>query len=243
MFSSYEPSAETYMRILIALSLMMTAAIHAETRVPVLVELFTSEGCSSCPPADKLLADLSGTQPIKNADVIVLSEHVDYWNTLGWKDPFSSKAFSERQEFYSRVMGSSDIYTPQAIIDGRYSAVGSNRQNVLKALSSSSAMPKEELALAVKREGDGLRIDLAHAAKGDLWVAVAQSKAVSRISGGENDGRTLAHVGVVRSMVKVNGNQVHVALDRNWQGELKVVAFVQDAKSGRILQIARSAGL
>jgi hypothetical protein len=229
------------MRTLITLSLLLAGIVHAENRVPVLVELFTSEGCSSCPPADKLLAELANTQPVQNADVVVLSEHVDYWNTLGWKDPFSSKAFSERQEFYARIMGTSDIYTPQAVIDGRYSAVGSNRPNVLKALQSSAANPKEELALSVKHDGNGVLVDLAHAAKGDVWVAVTQDRAVSHVAAGENGGRTLAHVGVVRSMIRVNGSQTHVPLDKNWQGDLKVVAFVQDAQSGRIVQVAESA--
>ena len=229
------------MRILIALSLLMCGIVHAETGVPVLVELFTSEGCSSCPPADKLLAELAATQPLQNANIIVLSEHVDYWNTLGWKDPFSSKAFSQRQEFYARIMETSDIYTPQAVIDGHYSTVGSNRPNVLKALQSSAGNPKEELALSVKHDGDGILVDLAHAAKGEVWVAVTQNKAISRVAGGENGGRTLSHVGVVRSLTKVSGNQAHVSLDKNWQGDLKVVAFVQDAHSGRIVQVAQSA--
>ena len=230
------------MRLMIALSLLMAAVVRAETRVPVLVELFTSEGCSSCPPADKLLTELAGRQPVPNVDVIVLSEHVDYWNSLGWKDPFSAKAFSERQESYARIMGTSDIYTPQAVIDGRYSTVGSNRQNVFKALAASGEKGKDELKVLIKRDGDSLFIDFAGMAKGDLWVAVAQSKAVSRVSGGENGGRTLEHVGVVRSLTKVSGNQVRVGIDKSWPADLRVVAFVQDGRSGRILQVMEKGG-
>ena len=107
------------------------------TRVPVLAELFTSEGCSSCPAADDLLRRLIAEQPIDGGEVIALSEHVDYWNRLGWRDPFSSPRFSERQHEYASALGGSQVYTPQLVIDGRAQVVGSDwtavRQAVVEA--------------------------------------------------------------------------------------------------------------
>lgn len=225
------------MRLLIAASLLLASSLQAQDRVPVLVELFTSEGCSSCPPADILLAELQGHKAEPNLDFIVLSEHVDYWDNLGWKDPFSSKSFTQRQETYARIEGNRDIYTPQAVIDGRFSTVGSDRSNVLKALAASGAKPKPPLNLSVAHEPGALLLEAASRENGDLWIAITQDKAVSRVAHGENAGRTLTHVGVVRSLINVRGNQARIEIDPSWPASLNLVAFVQDAATGRILQL------
>jgi hypothetical protein len=221
------------------IALLFVAASRARDRVPVLVELFTSEGCSSCPPADSLLAQLESKQPVDNADLLVLSEHVDYWNRLGWKDPFSLAVFSERQQDYAERLRSDDVYTPQVVVDGRYATVGSNRANVLRAIESSSESPKPELAIAVSREGNTLRVGVPNPTKGEVWVAVTEARRVSRVEHGENGGRTLQHVAVVRSLRKLTSGETRIQIEKNWSADLRVVAFVQDARSGRILQAAQ----
>ena len=116
-------------------------AAEPSARVPVLAELFTSEGCSSCPPADALLRKLDQMQPVANAQIIVLSEHVDYWNSLGWKDPFSSAQFTDRQAIYARALNG-ETYTPQLVIDGRWAVLGSDEKTVESAISRGAARPK-----------------------------------------------------------------------------------------------------
>lgn len=223
-----------------AVALLAAAALQASDRVPVVIELFTSEGCSSCPPADSLLADLERKQPVENADVIVLSEHVDYWNQLGWKDPFSAAIFSRRQQSYAEMMHADDVYTPEAVIDGQYSAIGSNRPNVLKAIVTATKTAKAELNVTVSRDGDGVIVHLPEPRKGSrTWIAITQAQVVSQVAHGENGGRTLQHVGVVRSLTEASAGIARIRVDKNWGDDLRVVAFVQDERSGRILQVVQ----
>ena len=183
-------------------------------RTPVIVELFTSEGCSSCPPADAVLAHLEKAQPVEGAEVIALSQHVDYWNRLGWADPFSSPAFSARQGEYARAFGRDGVYTPQMIIDGRAEFPGGNRNRAHEAIAEAARSPKASVRLSASAEGPEesklgrvrLRVNvekLPAIADGDaaeVLLAVTESGLSVNVARGENAGRRLSHVGVVRSL-------------------------------------------
>src|SRR5215469_7975539 len=128
-------------------------------RRAVLVELFTSEGCSSCPPADALLEKLDRSQPIPGAEIVVLSEHVDYWNHIGWADPYSGAAFSARQEQYARRFRTQGTYTPQMVVDGRSEFVGSDARTAESAVRSAIRQPK--VAIRISEDGGSAIIDVA----------------------------------------------------------------------------------
>ena len=205
----------------------------------VLVELFTSEGCSSCPPADAVLARLHREQPVPGVQLIVLSEHVDYWNSLGWKDPFSAALFSDRQGQYS-----DHIYTPQAVVDGRADVLGSDERAIVRAVAAAGREPHGTLRLTATPSGVRIAVTgLSGHSDAEVMVAVVEDGLVSRVERGENAGRTLAHTAVVRALQR--GGTIPAAADR-WTNEVpvslygswrrpRVVAFVQDARSRRIL--------
>src|SRR5215468_5919827 len=224
---------------------------------PVIVELFTSEGCSSCPPADALLARLDHEQRIGNAEIIALEEHVDYWDQLGWNDPFSGKQWTERQEDYANAFGNAGVYTPQMVIDGRVEFVGSAQNKARNAIAEAAKEPKVEVALtAVKSAGERVQASvqvkmfpapLNHSAT--VWIAVTESGLHSNVKAGENAGEDLHHASVVRSLRKAgeadgrseiaySGKQ-ELQLDAAWKQEnLRLVVFVQDPKSRHILGAA-----
>jgi len=213
----------------------MTAALATA----VLIELFTSEGCSSCPPADALLEQLQREQPIPGAELIVLSEHVDYWNDLGWKDPYSDALFSKRQTEYGYR-----VYTPQAVIDGATAVVGGDRQDVLAAARAAVRQPHATVRIA-RTTGSAVRISvtgLMTHPDAAVMVAVVEDGLVSRVTKGENAGRTLRHTAVVRALREVGRIQspadwnaeVPIPTDVSWKSP-RLVAFVQERKSRRVL--------
>jgi len=170
----------------------------------VLVELFTSEGCSSCPPADALLAEI-GAGGAARTRTVTLSEHVDYWDHLGWRDPFSSPVFTRRQEVYSERFRLSAVYTPQLVISGRIQVLGSDREAALAAIAAAAREPAGRVTARITSRAPG---DLSIAAearwrdgvRADVLVALVQGGATTRVAHGENAGRTLHHVSVVRSL-------------------------------------------
>jgi hypothetical protein len=232
---------------------LASTAASADARTPVLLELFTSEGCSSCPPADELLQNLDRTQPVAGAELIVLSEHVDYWNNLGWKDPFSSAQFTQRQYDYAdKLDGRDGAYTPELVIDGRTGVVGSDTNAVKAAITSALAMKKTTLDILDASRHTGsvtLRVATPALQNGNahLYVAIAMDHATTHVLRGENEGRTLSHVAVVRNLTDAGklspGNAatrdltVPLIEDGAASG-LRVVVFVQDGRSGAVLGIA-----
>ncbi|HZR26427.1 MAG TPA: DUF1223 domain-containing protein, partial [Vicinamibacterales bacterium] len=177
----------------------------------VLAELFTSEGCSSCPPADRLLQTIAATSPVPGVEVIGLEEHVDYWDRLGWRDPFSSSAFTDRQSEYAhRVFRSTQIYTPQLVVDGAFEAVGSDGASTRAAIADAAAQPAAAVVVHASAVGDRANVDVAVDASrihrdevGDIVVAVVGDGLVSVVRAGENGGRTLVHGGIVRSLITI----------------------------------------
>src|SRR5689334_7923991 len=166
---------------------------------PVVVELFTSEGCSSCPPADALLAELAG-----RPELLALSFHVDYWDRLGWKDPFSSPAATERQQRYAELLGLATVYTPQIVVDGKWQAVGSNRAEVERAIAAAGRYPSAvPVALAVDRGRAKIEIGPGEiGAPAGILLIGFDRRQVTAVGRGENSGRTLAHADVVSSIAE-----------------------------------------
>lgn len=223
----------------------------------VLVELFTSEGCSSCPPADALLAALDRREPTSGAEAIVLSEHVDYWNHSGWRDPYSSPAYSERQLAYARRHGLDDVYTPQMVVDGVSEFVGSDAHRARAAIEQSAQAQKATVRIALLGDTSGplLRVQVGTDAlppslgttQADVYFAVAQNQATSQVLAGENGGRRLHHVAVVRSLNLIGRmspgasfrQELPVNLGKSTSsGQMRFVAFVQEHGQGRVLGAA-----
>ena len=225
----------------------------------VIVELFTSEGCSSCPPADALLKELSEQQKMNGVQVVALEEHVDYWNHLGWKDPYSAAEFSQRQSDYAQVFGTDGVYTPQMVVDGQSELVGSRSAAAREAIHKAANQPKAEIALGAGANsspgkpafevqikslgGISLRGET------ELWIAVTEKGLQTDVKAGENSGETLKHAAVVRSLRKIEtlrdpagyDRQLQIAVDPGWKKEnLAVVVFLAEKSSHRIVGVAAS---
>ena len=225
--------------------------ISAADKHPVLIELFTSEGCSSCPPADKVLAFLDREPVVPNAEIIALGLHVDYWDRLGWRDRFSSNEYTRRQEAYARQFKLDSTYTPQMVVDGATELIGSNSGAAVNAVTKSTAAVKGIITIA-KADGQlHINIDSLPQHNGaNVYLAVAEGKLTSNVSSGENSGSRLEHVAVVRQLNQIGSipaGQASLTIDQrppadpDWKAQnLKYVVFVQNAATLQILAAAQS---
>ncbi len=224
--------------IVVALALATLAAAGSAVAAPgpdaghvVLVELFTSQGCSSCPPADRLLTAIGGEDAGK---VVPLAFHVDFWNHQGWTDPFSSRDWTQRQVLYERALGQSQVYTPQAIVDGSTEMVGNDAAKLRAAIQAAAARPGAKLALEAAPSPSKVEVavdvdvpEALRAQKLDLYVVVFETGLSTAVGKGENGGHTLQKVGRVKG--DASRYKTSLRLSKDWNaGKLGVAAFVQD---------------
>lgn len=215
---------------------------------PVIVELFTSEGCSSCPPADALLSEYAKSSPLPGVEVIALGEHVDYWNHGGWADPFSAAKFTARQNDYSNAFHLDSVYTPQIVVDGKAQLVGSDGDAARAAIARAARLPKAQVTLSETAPGR-LSVSVGHlpasaaSDPADVFLAVTEDNLTSAVGGGENVGRHLSHSAVVRALVPIGTitgrtftASPSVTLKPGWRrGHLHAVVFAQERESRRIV--------
>ena len=226
------------------------------SHAPVVVELFTSEGCSSCPSADAFLAKLAEQGPAHKLQIVALEEHVDYWDDQGWRDPFSSHNWTTRQDAYAGVLGNKNPYTPQIVIDGSVECSGGQQQLAAQKIVQESSQAKTSVTLsqgaAGKPGSDNFSVQigkLTPSAKGgaaEVWLAITETGLHSSVTRGENAGHELQHAAVVRSMRKIGeakpdrdvafSGDAAIPIRNEWKREnLKAVAFIQEKNSLRIL--------
>ncbi len=231
----------------------MTPAANSASEVPVLLELFTSEGCSSCPPADHFVQELDARQPVPGVRLIVLSEHVDYWDQQGWKDPYSSHSATQRQIDYARRFGLESPYTPQIIVDGDQVLKLADPQQVMSSFHTASISTKLPIRVHSLAPDNGARESLrVHVETGaaagnmpiEIFVATALDRAESQVLRGENKGRHLEHVAVVQTLTKVGkvekgksfSQDVLIKLPKGVDTKnLRVIAFAQERGLGKVL--------
>ena len=223
---------------------------------PVLVELFTSEGCSSCPPADRVLIRLNDEQPNKDAEIITLAFHVDYWDRLGWKDRFSSNLYSERQNGYADRFKLDSIYTPQMVVDGQKEFVGSNFATAQSAITEAAKIQKGavELSNGTDAKNPSLKVrisDLPAHENSYVWLAIAEDNLRTNVKRGENSGKILSHVSVVREMRLIGDinptdksfeTEAAFQFQPDWNKKnMKFVVFVQGKDTKKVYGINKKA--
>jgi hypothetical protein len=260
------PAAEVTLSLALCIfSLGLAPRITAQSppaeaaRKTVVVELFTSEGCSTCPPADALLQKLEEQQLVAGTEVIALEEHVDYWNHLGWSDPYSSAEWTQRQLAYSEFF-KTQAFTPQMVVDGEKQFVGNNAGDAAREIENAARRVETDVAISSGTSGAkgerqftvsvGTLAENARRDVAEVWLAVTEDGLQSSVNRGENSGHVLHHAATLRSLHKIgvaDPNQAaasftgdpRVKFDSHWnQNNLRVVVFVQEKKSREILGAA-----
>ncbi len=212
--------------------MLMSAPASPDTR-PVVVELFTSQSCSSCPPADALLAELA-----RRDDVIALGFHISYWNGPGWRDPFSSQSSTDRQRAYARLFALGQVYTPQMVVDGAREMVGSDRRQVLTAVRDARPEAIAPVAFAADRRSVAIAAGAGGGQGSVLLVRFAQRR-TTKVTGGENARRTLQDANGVEALALLgswNGSPLNFAIEPPAAGE--GIAVLVQAPDGRMLGAA-----
>ncbi|MEO0529918.1 MAG: DUF1223 domain-containing protein [Planctomycetota bacterium] len=211
------------------------------------VELFTSEGCSSCPPADRLLAQIDDFAQASDLPVYALSFHVDYWNQLGWADPYSSAQHTARQRTYAAAAGERSVYTPQLIVNGEERFVGSDAKRAQSALNAALTKPTDAVLRVEATEDAGtlvVRYETATAPEDAVVnVALVQADGSQSVSRGENTGRTLRHVNIVRAFRSASidpsgAGTVRLEDGPELEGPTRVIVYLQDPRTKRIVSAA-----
>lgn len=226
-------------------------ANRISAKTPVLVELFTSQGCPSCPAADKILTDLEISQPVAGAEIITLAWHVDYWDGFGWKDEFASPVFSQRQVAYSRALNIGETYTPQMFVDGNVYFVGTKLDKATKEITTAAKAAKPEIDLSLDK--DKLKISIPNLQpkheRATVFVAFVQNNLSRKIERGNNAGKTLLHTSVARDLRSVGSlepqmskfeTETFLQFQPEWDKEnLNLIVFVQENGSRKILAVSR----
>jgi hypothetical protein len=233
------------------INIRLTKHTELENRGFALVELYTSEGCSSCPPADALVAKIE--KETVDKPVYILAYHVDYWDRLGWKDQFSSADYSKRQRDYAHYLKTDGIYTPQIVVNGKTEFVGSEEAKLRNAVSTNlQNVPSAKISLdaaEINSKQATLKYNISGADKNSiLQVAVVEKSATSKVAAGENSGRTLAHVQIVRKLQQVNlrldAGYVDVALPEGFNSKTwEIIGFVQSKLNGAVTGAAKASFL
>ena len=236
-----------FLKILALAAVLVTAAHPAMAaegpagKPLTVVELFTSQGCSSCPPADAFLGELT-----KRGDLLALSVHVDYWDYIGWKDPFASASNTQRQRDYARTFHMGYVYTPQMVIQGAYQVTGSDRAKVLAGIEK--AAKGKRVPVTFGRDQGKIHVALPGAHTTDeaaVWLALFDGQHETAIRRGENGGRTLRYYNVVRKMVRIGtwtGQEMKIPTgitDEMAAGRDGCGVILQSLKTGRILGAAK----
>jgi len=234
----------------LAATVAQLEAAPSSAKSPVLVELFTSEGCSSCPPADRNLITLDDAQAVPQVEVITLAMHVDYWNRLGWTDVFSSPQYSERQGSYSEKFKLDGVYTPQMVVDGQTQFVGGRLDAAEKAVQEAAKTLKGNVELSSLDNRLSVKISgLPDHSPANVFVAVAENDLSTAVRNGENGGRTLKHTSVVRELKMIGAvpaekdsfvAEVPLQIRPSWKRQnLKVVVFAQVEETGKIIGVGQ----